>query len=219
MAPAYRTAIFDCDGVIFDSNGVKTRAFAETVQQETKEAVDEFVRFHAARGGISRFEKFTWFYRDYLKRKNWSEEVDAAAERFAKLVRQGLLNAPEVPGVVEALKYFGRGGVRCYVISGGEQDEVQRLLSVRDLGGYFEAVLGSPTSKIEHLERLKGGGELSSSGILFGDAKTDLEGAEALGLEFVFIFGFTTWTDGAEVCRARRHTVVRDFKEWLAALP
>ena len=57
----YKTIIFDCDGVILNSNRIKTQAFKETLSNYKKELVDEFISYHELNGGISRYEKIRFF--------------------------------------------------------------------------------------------------------------------------------------------------------------
>ena len=58
---SYKNLIFDCDGIILNSNKIKTEAFKEVVYHYGKEAAEELVQFHIMNGGISRYEKFNYF--------------------------------------------------------------------------------------------------------------------------------------------------------------
>jgi len=57
----YDYLIFDCDGVILDSNRLKSQAFADALLDEPPERIKAFVRYHKQHGGISRYEKFRYF--------------------------------------------------------------------------------------------------------------------------------------------------------------
>ena len=48
--------VFDCDGVILDSNLLKTIAFSKSLP-EYPEKVSKFIDYHKANGGISRYKK------------------------------------------------------------------------------------------------------------------------------------------------------------------
>ena len=69
-----KTVIFDCDGVLFDSNHIKSNVFSEVLSGESREAIDAFSKFHAANGGLSRYKKFDWFYRDYLDKEEKNKQ-------------------------------------------------------------------------------------------------------------------------------------------------
>ena len=42
----YKSLIFDCDGVILNSNQVKTNAFRKVFEKYNINAVDEFIKYH-----------------------------------------------------------------------------------------------------------------------------------------------------------------------------
>ena len=70
----YKTIIFDCDGVILNSNKLKTEAFKETLSNYKKELVDEFISYHESNGGISRYEKIRYFVEELSLKYNYINE-------------------------------------------------------------------------------------------------------------------------------------------------
>ena len=58
---SYKTILFDCDGVILNSNKIKTRAFKLASIPFGKEASNTLEDYHLRHGGISRYEKFDYF--------------------------------------------------------------------------------------------------------------------------------------------------------------
>ena len=52
----YKMIIFDCDGVILDSNEAKSEAFRSCLAHEDRVHVDEFITYHEKNQGISRFK-------------------------------------------------------------------------------------------------------------------------------------------------------------------
>ena len=53
----YETIIFDCDGVILNSNIIKTEGFFEFALSLGKKNAEKLVNYHIKNGGISRYEK------------------------------------------------------------------------------------------------------------------------------------------------------------------
>ena len=96
----YDYLIFDCDGVILDSNRLKSQAFADALLDEPPERIKAFVRYHKQHGGISRYEKFRYYFEEMKTSSNPEEETRAALDRFAAIVRKGLLECSYVPGVL-----------------------------------------------------------------------------------------------------------------------
>ena len=58
----YATCVFDCDGVVLDSNQIKTQAFYNATQSYGHEFADQLVNYHLKNGGVSRYEKFEYFF-------------------------------------------------------------------------------------------------------------------------------------------------------------
>ena len=84
----YDIFIFDCDGVILDSNKLKSNAFAESLPNEPPDLVAEFVEYHKKNGGISRYEKFRYYYKNMKKQIEAEAEIDKALNTFAIIVRE-----------------------------------------------------------------------------------------------------------------------------------
>lgn len=208
-----KTVVFDCDGVLFDTNYIKSDSFAEVIGKEYPLHVDEFIKFHNANGGISRYEKFNWFFRDFLNESKWEELSNSASSKFANLLKSKLLDAKILPGVVELLNALRNRGIECHVISGGDHDEVNQLIYDRGLSQYFMKVLGSPITKITHLDNLKAAGLLQKPGLFIGDANSDLEAAKAHDLYFIFVSNYSLWKHGAQKTLAEGGTVVVDLTE------
>ena len=57
----YESLIFDCDGVILNSNEIKTLSFREALNAFNKNAIEEFINYHNQNGGISRYIKIKYF--------------------------------------------------------------------------------------------------------------------------------------------------------------
>jgi len=56
----YQALVFDCDGVVLNSNKIKTQAFYEATKQFGHESAQALVDYHVANGGISRYANCIW---------------------------------------------------------------------------------------------------------------------------------------------------------------
>ena len=63
-----RAVVFDFDGVLVESIETKTNAYACLFECEGEEIVRRVVEYHLKHGGVSRFEKFKFIYREILCR-------------------------------------------------------------------------------------------------------------------------------------------------------
>jgi phosphoglycolate phosphatase-like HAD superfamily hydrolase len=205
LAPftSYRQLIFDCDGVIVDSNGVKEaniRAAAESVCKTAEAA--RFVAYFVANNGLPRDTKIARFFPDpdvrraVLSRYN---ELNAASVPFVE---------PE-PAACRFLKRCAGEGVPLYLVSGGDEPEVRELLENAGIAGFFEKILGGPSSKVEHLEHLG----LAGPTCYFGDSRYDHEVASRFGFDFVFLSRYSQFSEWREYFSGRPEVrVVPDFR-------
>lgn len=194
---------FDCDGVLLDSNGLKTSAFYRVTEAYGAHAANALVEYHVAHGGMSRYQKFDYFLRSIVKKASYQREYEQLVQAYATVVRRGLCECPEVPGARTFLADLHRhGNARLFVISGGDQDELRWVLQQRGLHTYFENIWGSPTSKTENMEhlcqRIQWNPSLCS-GVVIGDSRIDYEMARAKGFDFVMVYGCTEWRDWRSV--------------------
>ena len=77
---------FDFDGVILDSVNVKTKAFAAMFQSYGPEIENAVVRYHLENGGVDRYEKFKYFYENFLDKHLTQNEMEKLSKQFSQLV-------------------------------------------------------------------------------------------------------------------------------------
>ena len=193
--------VFDCDGVILDSVDVKTRAFGQIVEEHGPEAVARMNEYHLANGGISRFKKFEWFYREVLGRQITQNELKTLGDRFSQLAFDGVMNAPMVTGAFECIKKL-HNQIPMYVASGAPQDELTVVLEARNLTSFFKGVYGTPPNKTELLSRIiEKAGIAPKNTLMVGDSSTDLDAAQSCGAQFFGVgagFAATQWPFGLD---------------------
>ena len=61
-----KNIFFDFDGVIAESVSAKTDAFNEMYLPYGKDVADKVVEYHKLHGGVSRYEKFKYFHKEFL---------------------------------------------------------------------------------------------------------------------------------------------------------
>jgi phosphoglycolate phosphatase-like HAD superfamily hydrolase len=180
------------------------------------EKAEEFVRYHKAAGGVSRFVKVRHLVETILDEPGNESLIAQLLGEFGVAVKEGLLNAHLVPGVVEFLEQIPRDSLR-FVVSGGLEEEVRDVLEDKGILDNFTAVCGSPRSKVEILTSL---GEQYGlgAGIFFGDSAYDGDVAARFGLDFVFVAGVSEYPGGRSLFGARGCPVIEDFTELLPGL-
>ena len=207
--------IFDCDGVILQSNKLKSDAFGEVLVQYDPKIVAAFVAWHKKTGGVSRFEKFANFFRDRLAVENWQALTDAACVDFGKIVFEGLCRCPFVPGFDAYLAWLQTQNIPLAVNTGGAEDEVREVFRTREVLGDFTTVLGSPTTKFENMIKLREMGLLRPGAIYFGDSKLDFELARDFELRFVYVGHESEWPEGEMVTTQAGGQIISNYQSML----
>lgn len=197
-AKDYKTWIFDCDGVLLDSNQVKSRAFYDTALPYGANVAERFLSYHKKFGGVSRFEKFRYLFADILGMDHFEPDLQTALLRFSELCKLGLKQSRITPGLVEMLTEIKTQGGQTMIVSGGLQSELREHFSERKLEGLFDQIFGSPDDKETILEREVGNGSIVYPGIFFGDSQYDFETCSKFDLDFVFISAWTEFKDWDE---------------------
>ena len=176
--------VFDCDGVILESVEAKTRAFGRTVEEYGPDAVKRFVDYHLAHGGVSRFEKFKWFFREILDQPLTPEGMDSLSARFTEMCFEEVRNAPFVPGALECIRAC-EGKIPMHVASGTPQEELSTIFEQRKLAPYFGMILGTPPAKAALLARIVAEtGADPARTLMVGDSSTDKDAADQVGTLF-----------------------------------
>ena len=205
MTPAWipqscKTLVFDCDGVILDSNRIKTEAFSNVAMQFGAHAAEELVRFHVQNGGVSRYRKFEYLLVNILRRPSTVTEIESLASQYGLRVREQLLLCPMTLGLKELRKATPH--INWVIVSGGDQAELQYIFAERGLISLFNrGIHGSPATKDEILSREIASRRLGLPALFLGDSRYDHEAAQRAGLDFIFIHQWTEFSDWREYCK------------------
>ncbi|MDQ2078329.1 HAD family hydrolase [Marinimicrobium sp. ABcell2] len=191
MIDRYQTIVFDCDGVILNSNKVKTDAFFQAALPYGEELANALVRFHVENGGISRYVKFKHFLDDIVPEGAKGPALKELLISYAQKVRAGLLECDVTPGLDDLRQASGQA--RWLVASGGDQGELREVFAERGLDTLFDGgIFGSPDAKDDILARELTEREQSPATLFVGDSRYDHVVSQKFGLEFVFV---TQWTE------------------------
>ena len=184
MEKMVKAVIFDFDGVLVESVGVKTEAFRKLFL-DYPEQVDEILAYHMAQGGLSRYKKFEYIYQNILKKPLTEEKALALGDQFTRFSHEGVVAAPFVPGAREFLEKYHRQQ-SLFVASGTPHEEMLRVVKDMQLEKYFRGVYGSPASKGEIVRTILKEYAFSSEEILFvGDSLNDYQGAKENDVPFI----------------------------------
>lgn len=195
----YRSLVFDCDGVLLNSNETKSRAFHVVTERFGTQLADRFLAYHQAHGGVSRYVKFRYFVEEILGMPGHDGLVDVLLEDYAREIKTGLLTCDEAPGLL-ALREYTAAAIWS-VASGGDEAELRDVFRARRLAALFDGgIYGSPTEKSDILRGLFADGRLRRPALFLGDSQYDHECAVANDLDFVFVSGWTEFGAWQRYC-------------------
>lgn len=180
-----KVIFFDFDGVIVESVDIKTNAFAKLFKQEGKDIVKRIIDYHLNNGGISRYEKFKYIYKEILKRQLNDNVFQELCNRFAELVMNDVIAAPYVKGAKEFLENYSHK-YKCFIVSATPQNELEDIIERRGIKRFFKAAYGSPTEKLEIIRNILIGEWIEHGNVLYvGDAMSDYIAAKDNSVNFV----------------------------------
>lgn len=204
--------MFDCDGVVLDSNVVKTEAYFRTAKNlgATDAQAQALVDYHVKLGGISRYHKFDYYLREIVLQPVTDEAIQALLDEFARELEVGLMQCEVAEGLSDLRRATPQAN--WMILSGGDQQEIRTLFAKRNLSHLFDGGLfGSPDNKDIVLAREKANGNLQFPALFIGDSKYDYEAATRADLDFIFLSDWTEVADWEDFCKVNSIQVKKNI--------
>ena len=181
--------IFDFDGVILNSNKVKTKAFAELSEKFGKDKSSKLVAFHIKNGGVSRFEKINWFVKNVIKDED-EDITEKLISNYGEIVLKELSDCQLRTDLKKLREKLIDS--KWYIASGGLETEIQDYLNKKSLIQLFDGgVFGSPKSKDLIIKNILDKSDRNSKWILIGDSIYDYKCSINNGIKFIFAKDWT----------------------------
>lgn len=179
-----KNVFFDFDGVIAESVSAKTSAFEEMYLPFGKDIASKVVEYHKLHGGVSRYEKFKYFHKEFLNEVINKEKVDELAIQFSNIVLEKVINSEEVLGANYFIEKYHKK-FQFWIITGTPTAEIEFIIEKRKLTDFFIGIHGSPNNKRYWTENLIKKYNLNRDEIIFlGDAATDKDAADFSKIHF-----------------------------------
>jgi phosphoglycolate phosphatase-like HAD superfamily hydrolase len=186
-----RHLFLDFDGVLVDSNAVKTGAFFDLATKFFgTEAAEGLVENHQQNPGGSRFTKLAWLLSNYHPNQPILNQSQLESE-FSSRVLEKIRAANRTPRLASLLRDCNYVP---HILTAAPSMEITDLVESFGWEVAFESrIHGSPESKVDHLNKLGKLVDLENS-IFVGDAPSDFEVARQFGIPFVFVSDWTEWS-------------------------
>lgn len=206
----YLSLVFDCDGVVLDSNKVRAQAFYNCALPYGEQHAVALRNYHILHGGVSRYVKFEVLLRDMVGLPVTKEAMKTLLHNFTTEATKGLLKCDIAPGLKELREATPQAN--WILVSGADQNELREVFAMRGIADWFDGgIFGSPLDKDEILARELAGGNCHQPGIFFGDSRYDHQAATRAGLDFVFLSEWTDMEGWQDYCKTGNICVMSDF--------
>jgi phosphoglycolate phosphatase-like HAD superfamily hydrolase len=185
MLDLYKTILWDFDGVIMDSMPVRDKGFEIVLQDYPQEQVSLLMEYHRNNGGLSRYNKFRYFFEKIRKESITDSEIKVLADKFSVVMLQNLLNPSLF--IEDSLRFIkeNHSKYNMHIVSGSDGNELRYICETLGISQYFISVHGSPTSKKELVKVLLTENSYKKvDTCLIGDSFNDLEAANDNGISF-----------------------------------
>lgn len=208
----YKSVIFDCDGVLLNSNKLKTNSFFEVTKRFGLRSAQRLVDYHVKNGGISRNKKFKYFVEDILNKTD-DNLIDKLIYNYGANVKNKLLSCETIPDLKQVIqKNFQKSNK--YIVSGGNQEELRFVFKKRKLDFLFNSgIFGSPDSKEKILNREIKKKENFFPALYFGDSKYDYEVAFLYKIDFIFCYEWTEFLEWKSFCYENKVKYIKNINE------
>jgi len=213
----YKSIIFDCDGVILNSNKIKTASFKKILIQFNRNAVNEFLNYHKNNGGVSRYIKIDYFLTSILPKysnsvENKDDTLSLLLEKYSHECKNSLYSSEVVYGL-DKLKEI-TCNIPWTIVSGGDQKELRDVFEYKNLIKYFDGgIYGSPEKKIDIIKREINRGLINYPALFIGDSKLDHTVAKSLNLDFLFVTNWTEFKGYQDYCSCNAINTISSVSE------
>jgi phosphoglycolate phosphatase-like HAD superfamily hydrolase len=211
----YKTIIFDCDGVVLNSNYIKAQCFYDSVINYGEELAKTFKNYHCKVGGVSRIKKFEYFVDNILPRSkkiflNRKNLINKLVIKYESLLKDKIYNA-EVSPHINILKQESKYS-NWMMISGADHKELNKILEHKKIKDYFNlGIYGSPSTKKEIIKRELTKQKISYPVLFLGDSKVDYEAAINYKMDFIFLFEWTDLPDWKDFCHLNNISYIKNL--------
>ena len=141
-------------------------------------------KYHLLNGGVSRFEKFKIWHKEYLNIDLSEKDITDMSIQFSDLVLENVIKSNQIDGSFKFIKSNFKK-FKFWIITGTPTPEIKFILDIFFINKFFIGVYGSPNKKKYWTEYLIKKNNLKRKKTLFiGDALTDHEAANFSHIHF-----------------------------------
>lgn len=180
----YSCIFWDFDGVIKESIEIKSQAFFQLFLPFGINVAKKIRQHHEENQGISRYEKFPIYFK-WVGLSPDNDLLEKYYSDFRRLVFQGVIDAPWVPGVERYLR-TNKYRQKFVLVSATPQAELEELLDAHNIASCFTDVFGAPLQKGEAVLKIIHSEKINPTDcLLIGDSESDFRASQVAGIAFL----------------------------------
>ena len=172
--------IFDFDGVIINSHRTKTEAFNKIFLNFGKKIGYKSRNFHLKNIGKSRYFKFKYVYKYFLKQNINKKIITELDSKFEKYTLNKIINMKISSYLLEFLNKKKK--YNFYISTSTPKNKITEILKKKKLLNYFKKIYGAPQSKYQHVNSIK---KNKCNSIFIGDSIEDFKVAKKSHIMFI----------------------------------
>lgn len=209
----YKAFVLDCDGVIFDTNFLKIKAFRKCLENFPKSFVEECIGYVRENFGKTREHFFHYFLSNYMG--NYDVDIyKSMLKNYGNCCRSLYRKALFTEGFQDFMKDSYNKGIKLFVASGNAEGELKEAFFLHEIDSYFEGIYGAPHLKEEVIEKVLNRYDRASIA-MFGDALMDYRAAELHDVDFIYISKYSANREYMESLQEEKKFIIfhtfRDF--------
>jgi phosphoglycolate phosphatase-like HAD superfamily hydrolase len=180
-----KCVVFDFDGTLVKSNEIKRRAFYEVTRGIIGADIVLNEILPSPKAG-DRYQIFDTLSKELMLSQGINVDATALSEDYTNICEYKISLVSEINGAVKTLKKLRSLGISVFISSATPEVTLQKIISMRGWGNIIDNVLGSPDSKLDHLQRILTENKYSISEVVYvGDSEIDREVALLVGCKFI----------------------------------
>ena len=200
----YSTYIFDCDGVILNSNFIKEHNIQEVVSKYLSgNRLTNFLNYFNTNTGIPREIKIRKFVKS-------SSTQDLILKEYMLKNLKSLKESKLTLGFTSFLDMIKSDSKnKACVLSGGSTKELNEVFKHKNLYSRFDGIFGGPATKEENLNKIN----IEKPSIFFGDSKKDYEISLKSDLKFIFVSDYSSFKNFKDFFSNKENEVIKNFSK------
>ena len=183
----YKYILFDSDGVLVNTNDIKSNAFYHVGNYFNEEFARDLMNYHKANGGISRFKKIQWLLDTLPEHLITTDLEEILLARFRSYLDHHLSKVQPTNAIYEISQKYKSSNL--FVVSGTEHNDLVSFYKSIGLYSIFnKQIYGSPDSKYDIFQYLIDSKQIKpTNSVYIGDSYYDYQSSTSFGIDFIFL--------------------------------